>query len=239
MIRGSVGRLIKPAVFKLPSRGFCHTSVCASYIGKALVTVPADVLLTTTAKSLTVKGPLGELTQTFPAYVTIKAIQNDITNGESNENDGSSQATTTVSVSVPNASGDRYQRMMWGTVRSVLANNVEGVTDGHLSILKLVGTGFRANVEDDPQVENSVANGGSGKRIHLKVGFSVPKYVTVPAGIEVTTPVPHRIVITGIDKQQVKLLAANIRKIKKPEPYKGKGIFIDNETITLKAKKIK
>lgn len=130
----------------------------------------------------------------------------------------------TVSVEDPAA---KHERSMWGTSRSLVANAVTGVNEGHLCIVKLVGTGFRATYDD------------TKREISLRVGYSDPRVVAVPEGIHVETPVPHRIILEGCDKQQVKLLAAEIRKFRKPEPYKGKGIFIDNETIRLKQKKIK
>ncbi|PRT54059.1 54S ribosomal protein L6, mitochondrial [Wickerhamiella sorbophila] len=140
---------------------------------------------------------------------------------------GQDGAKITIEVEEPEK---RHQRSMWGTTRTLLSNNIIGVTEGHLCIVKLVGTGFRAQLEKT----------GDGKQqLSLRVGYCDAKQVPVPDDLTVTVPVPHRVVIEGCDKQQVKLLAAEIRKFRKPEPYKGKGIFIDNETIKLKQKKIK
>lgn len=140
---------------------------------------------------------------------------------------GQDGAKITIEVEEPEK---RHQRSMWGTTRTLLSNNIIGVTEGHLCIVKLVGTGFRAQLEK--------ASDGK-QQLSLRVGYCDAKRVPVPDDLTVTVPVPHRVVIEGCDKQQVKLLAAEIRKFRKPEPYKGKGIFIDNETIKLKQKKIK
>ncbi|ODV59203.1 mitochondrial 54S ribosomal protein uL6m [Ascoidea rubescens DSM 1968] len=124
----------------------------------------------------------------------------------------------------------KIQKSMWGTIRSRINNDVIGVTEGHLCILRLVGTGYRAHIEDRPD---------GSKFVGLKVGFCVLKGLPVPAGLQVSSPVPTTVIIEGIDKQQVKLFAGNLRRIRPPEPYKGKGIYIDDETIKLKDKKIK
>lgn len=117
------------------------------------------------------------------------------------------------------------QRKMWGTTRSLINNGIAGVSEGHISILKLVGTGYRAAVEGD--------------KLIVRLGFSNPVPLTIPGNLTLSTPNPNRIIIEGVDKQQVKQYAAKIRKLRPPEPYKGKGVFVDGETIKLKQRKIK
>jgi len=98
--------------------------------------------------------------------------------------------------------------------------------------IKLVGVGYRAQVEDDPTILK-------GKRLNMKLGFAHPVFVSVPEGITADTPFPTRIVLRGTDKQALGQFAANIRNGRKPEPYKGKGIFVGTETIKLKSVKKK
>ncbi|KAI5287982.1 hypothetical protein KEM54_005569 [Ascosphaera aggregata] len=130
---------------------------------------------------------------------------------------------------------------MWGTIRALFNNTVLGVSEGHICILRMVGVGFRASIED---VETASLTGlkpqYEGQQfVNLKVGYAHPIELLVPAGIKASTPQPTMILLEGIEKQQVKQFAAEIRTWRKPEPYKGKGIFIDDETIKTKAKKIK
>lgn len=101
------------------------------------------------------------------------------------------------------------------------------MSEGHLATLKFVGTGYRAQLEQD------------GKFVSIKVGASEMQGLPVPEGIKVSSPVPTSLIIEGCNKQQVLLYAANLRNFHPPEPYKGKGIYVNNETIKLKDKKIK
>lgn len=126
-------------------------------------------------------------------------------------------------------SENEIQKQMWGTSRGLINNGVIGVSEGHISILKFVGTGYRAALGEDE----------SGSFLSLRVGMCHPVIVRIPQGLKATVPLPHRVIIEGVDKQKVKLLAARIQAFRSPEPYKGKGIFIDNETIKLKQRKIK
>lgn len=162
-------------------------------------------------KQITIKGPKGVLKTAVPAFVNVEV------------HDG------LVSVSVADPS-DKVQRSMWGTTRAMIQNNVIGLSEGHLAIVKFVGTGYRALLEKD-EAGNTV--------VSLKIGFPYTPKLAVPAGLSVTSPNPTRLLIEGTDKQQVKLFAARIREFKKPEPYKGKGIYVDDETIKLKEKKVK
>lgn len=124
-----------------------------------------------------------------------------------------------------------------GTTRAHLQNYVLGVSEGHICILSLVGVGYRATIEDNATTVQSDYPGQ--KFVNLKVGFSHPVELGVPEGVKASTPQPTRILLEGIDKEVVNQFAAEIREWRKPEPYKGKGIFVNGETIKLKAKKIK
>jgi large subunit ribosomal protein L6 len=110
-----------------------------------------------------------------------------------------------------------------------------GVSEGHTAILRLVGVGYRATVEERPKK----AQYPGQKFVCLKLGFTHPVEEPVPAGIKASTPQPTRILLEGINREEVMTFAAQIRKWRRPEPYKGKGIFVNDETIKLKQKKIK
>jgi large subunit ribosomal protein L6 len=114
-------------------------------------------------------------------------------------------------------------RSRWGLVRALLANMVEGVTNGYEKQLDLVGVGYRA--------------ASKGKGVELQVGFSHSVQVDAPEGVTIEVPAPTEIVVRGIDKAMVGQVAANIRKVRPPEPYKGKGIKYRDERIRRKAGK--
>lgn len=112
-----------------------------------------------------------------------------------------------------------------------------GVSEGHSTILRLVGVGYRASIED--KAETKEPEYPDQKFVSLKVGYSHPIELGVPTGIKASTPQPTRILLEGLEKQALNQFAAQIREWRKPEPYKGKGIFVNNETIRIKSKKIK
>ena len=114
-------------------------------------------------------------------------------------------------------------RSLHGLTRSLIANMVEGVTKGYEKRLSIIGVGYRAAMK--------------GNDLEILVGYSHPVNVAAPQGIEFETPTPTSIVVRGNDKQQVGEVAANIRKIRKPEPYKGKGIRYEGEYVRKKAGK--
>ncbi|KAM3164198.1 54S ribosomal protein L6 mitochondrial [Lachancea thermotolerans] len=157
-----------------------------------------------------VTGPRGSLSMRVPEFVS---VDQDAENGK-------------LTVSVRDES-DKIQKSLWGTVRSHLHNHIVGVNEGHMAVLRFVGTGYRAQLELD------------GKFVSVKVGASIMQGLPVPEGITVKSPAPTSLIVEGCDKQQVYLFAANLRKFHPPEPYKGKGIYINDEKITLKDKKIK
>lgn len=139
-----------------------------------------------------------------------------------------------LSVTDPEA---KQQRAMWGTTRAYIVNHIAGVSEGHTSILRLVGVGYRASIEDSA---TTIAPEFEGQKfVNLKVGYSHPIELGIPRGVKASTPQPTRILLEGSDKRVLKQFAAHIRDWRRPEPYKGKGIFVDDETIVLKAKKIK
>ena len=114
---------------------------------------------------------------------------------------------------------------MAGTTRALLANMVEGVTAGFERKLELVGVGYRAQAQ--------------GNTLNLTLGFSHPVAYPVPEGIQVETPSQTEIVVRGADKQQVGQVAAEIRRYRPPEPYKGKGVRYSNERVVMKEAKKK
>lgn len=124
---------------------------------------------------------------------------------------------------VTRASDERRHRSLHGLTRALIANMVQGVEKGFEKRLELVGTGYRAAVQ--------------GKKLVLTVGYSHPVEFEPPEGIEFETPAANRIVIKGIDKEKVGNIAATIREVRRPEPYKGKGIKYEGEVIRRKAGK--
>lgn len=123
-------------------------------------------------------------------------------------------------VIVERPSDNRNHRALHGTTRSLIAGMVEGVSNGFAKTLELVGVGYRAQKK--------------GNKLVLNVGYSHPVEVTPLEGIEIDVPSQTQIVVKGIDKQRVGEMAANIRSIREPEPYKGKGIKYSNEVIRRK-----
>jgi large subunit ribosomal protein L6 len=127
------------------------------------------------------------------------------------------------SVRVERPSDEGVHRSLHGLTRTLIANMVEGVTKGYEKRLTIVGVGYRAAMK--------------GTSLEIQVGYSHPVGFPAPEGIEFEVPTPTSIVVRGNDKQQVGEVAANIRKIRKPEPYKGKGIRYENEYVRKKAGK--
>ncbi|KAL8822150.1 MAG: hypothetical protein Q9191_007110 [Dirinaria sp. TL-2023a] len=185
---------------------------------------------------LEIEGPLGKLSLEMAPYLTF-------------EHD---ESTRKASISVQDRN-ERQQRAMWGacviflidpkiltstgTTRAYLNNYVMGVSEGHTAILRLVGVGYRATVE--PSAVTVQPEYPGQHFVSLKVGYSHPIELGVPPGMKASTPQPTLILLEGVDKEVVMQFAAKIRKWRRPEPYKGKGIFVNGETIKLKAKKIK
>ena len=138
------------------------------------------------------------------------------------------QVETTVEgnrVSVKPLSNVAQARMMWGTTRANIANMIRGVSTGYAKTMEITGTGYRAAV-----------NGGN---LVINLGFSHDVVYPVPPGITITTPRPTAITVSGVDKRLVGQVAAEIRGYRPPEPYKGKGVRYDTETIRRKEGKKK
>ena len=122
-------------------------------------------------------------------------------------------------------SGSRFAMAVTGTMRSLLANMAHGVTEGYERKLELVGVGYRAQAQ--------------GKNLNLTLGFSHPVVYSSPEGINIETPSQTEVIIRGTDKQKVGQVAAEIRRFRPPEPYKGKGVRYANERVVLKEAKKK
>ncbi|HEX7165861.1 MAG TPA: 50S ribosomal protein L6 [Acidimicrobiales bacterium] len=184
-----------------------------SRIGKAPIPVPTGVEVTLAGRRVTVKGPQGTLERDLPGEIEVRYA----TAAESGD-----AAESTLVVERPN--DERQNRALHGLTRSLVNNMVVGVTAGFVKELEIVGVGYRA-----------AAQGGT--RLELALGFSHPVFVEAPAGVTFETPQPTRIIVKGIDKELVGQVAANIRKIRKPEPYKGKGVRYAGEVVQRKAGK--
>jgi large subunit ribosomal protein L6 len=128
-------------------------------------------------------------------------------------------------VSVKPRSNIAQARMMWGTTRANIANMIKGVSTGYAKTMEITGTGYRASVQ--------------GANLVINLGFSHDVVYPVPEGIKITTPRPTAITVEGVDKRQVGQVAAEIRGYRPPEPYKGKGVRYDTETIRRKEGKKK
>ena len=126
-------------------------------------------------------------------------------------------------VTVSRESEERHVRALHGLTRSLINNMVIGVTDGYSKELTAVGVGYRAALK--------------GSNLELQVGFSHPVAIDAPDGISFDVPEPTKIIVSGIDKQMVGQVAANIRAVRPPEPYKGKGIRYSDEQVRRKAGK--
>lgn len=176
-----------------------------SRVGKAPIALPKGVEVTLAKESVSVKGPLGTLTQSLNGLVNVKK------DGEN------------VVFEVANDSAEA--NAMSGTLRAIVNNMVHGVSKGFERKLTLVGVGYRAQAQGD--------------KLNLTLGFSHPVVHPMPKGIKVATPSQTEIVITGIDKQVVGQVAAEVRAYRPPEPYKGKGVRYADEQVVIKETKKK
>jgi large subunit ribosomal protein L6 len=180
-----------------------------SRIGKNPIPVPGGVTVTVADRDVTVKGPKGELSRTLPGVITVRQDGEELL--------------------VERPDDERNNRAQHGLTRTLVANMVTGVTDGFTKELEIHGVGYRANAQGPRNLE-------------LALGFSHPVRVEAPEGIEFEVIAAaggqaSRIVVKGIDKEKVGQVAADIRKIRKPEPYKGKGVRYAGEHIIRKAGK--
>src|SRR5438128_866369 len=174
-----------------------------SRIGKKPIEVPAGVLVSIDPGRVTVSGPKGELRQQVPLRMQV------------------AHEESTITVARPTERGE--DRALHGLTRTLIANMVEGVTNGFEKRLEIQGVGYRAAL--------------AGTDLELQVGYSHPVRITPREGISFEVPVPTQIVVRGIDKQIVGQTAAESRKVRPPEPYKGKGIRYEGEHVRRKVGK--
>ena len=176
-----------------------------SRIGKSPIEVPKGVEVTIAADQVSVKGPLGTLSQKLTGIVKSAREGENLVFAAANET---------------------YEaNAMTGTLRALVANMVTGVTKGFERKLTLVGVGYRAQAQGD--------------KLNLALGFSHPVVHQMPQGIKVETPTQTEILVKGTDKQLVGKIAAEIRAVRPPEPYKGKGVRYADERVVLKETKKK
>jgi large subunit ribosomal protein L6 len=175
-----------------------------SRIGRLPIAIPAGVEVDIAGQLVTVKGPKGTLTHTVAVPIEIARNEDGV-----------------LSVTRPN--DERQSRALHGLSRTLVANMVEGVTQGYSKTLEIVGVGYRVAAK--------------GSDLEFSLGFSHPVLVPAPAGISFAVETPTRFSVSGIDKQQVGEVAANIRKLRKPDPYKGKGVRYAGEVVRRKVGK--
>jgi large subunit ribosomal protein L6 len=176
-----------------------------SRIGKKPVTIPSGVTATLDGQTVTIKGGKGELSWTVADEIAV------------------SQADGALTLA-PRSDTPRA-RAMWGLSRTLVANMVQGVTQGYEEVLELVGVGYRAQMK--------------GRALSMQLGFSHEVDIQPPAGITFATPRQTEIRVSGVDKQLVGEIAARIRKVRPPEPYKGKGVRYAGEQVRRKEGKKK
>lgn len=181
-----------------------------SRIGIRPIPVPAGVTVTVDENTnvVTVKGPKGQLVQPVSRLLTVAQEDGHLVLSRPNE--------------------QREARSQHGLARTLLANMVEGVTKGHAKTLEIVGVGYRVAVQ--------------GKTLNMNMGYSHPVNIPAPDGIEFAVKADEKtraqqVIVSGIDKALVGQIAADVRKVRKPEPYKGKGVRYQGEVIKLKAGK--
>ena len=174
-----------------------------SRIGRLPISVPAGVEVAVDGSVVKVNGPKGELTQTVAAPITV-VVEDGI-----------------VQVSRPN--DERESRALHGLTRTLIANMVQGVSEGYSKQLEIVGTGYRVQAK--------------GANLEFALGYSHPVPFEAPDGITLSVEGSNKVTVAGIDKQQVGQIAAKIRKLRLPDPYKGKGVRYAGEQIRRKAGK--
>jgi large subunit ribosomal protein L6 len=167
--------------------------------------LPEKVEVNITPAEISVKGPLGSLSQKLIPDVKVEKVENRL--------------------QFKAVGNSRHANAMSGTLRSLVANMVTGVTKGFEKRLTLVGVGYRAQAQGD--------------KLNLTLGFSHPVVHPMPKGVKVETPTQTEIVIRGMDRQQVGQVAAEVRAYRSPEPYKGKGVRYATEQVVIKETKKK
>ena len=174
-----------------------------SRIGRLPISIPAGVEVKIDGRAVAVKGPKGELALTVASPIEVQ-----IEDGQ---------------VLVTRPDDERESRSLHGLTRTLIANQIVGVTEGYTKALEVVGTGYRVQAK--------------GNSVEFALGYSHPITVDPPTGITFTVEGNNKLTVSGIDKQAVGEVAANIRKLRKPEPYKGKGVRYAGENVRRKAGK--
>jgi large subunit ribosomal protein L6 len=174
-----------------------------SRIGKSPIPVPAGVEVNISGSDVSVKGPKGQLQLTVASPITVTLADGQVV--------------------VTRPDDERASRSLHGLTRTLIANQIIGVTEGYTKGLEIVGTGFRVAAK--------------GQALEFSLGYSHSITVDPPAGISFAVEGNTKITVSGIDKQAVGEVAANIRKLRKPEPYKGKGVRYAGEVVRRKAGK--
>ena len=174
-----------------------------SRIGRLPIDVPGTVTVTIEGQDVTVKGPKGELSLTVANPIEVKLEEGQVL--------------------VTRPDDERASRSLHGLTRTLIANQIIGVTEGYSKGLEVVGTGYRVQ--------------SKGNGVEFALGYSHSITVEPPAGISFEVEGNNKLTVKGIDKQAVGEVAANIRKLRKPEPYKGKGVRYAGEVVRRKAGK--
>ena len=174
-----------------------------SRIGRLPIDIPAGVTVTVAGQDVAVKGPKGELALTVARPIEVKVEEGQVV--------------------VTRPDDERASRSLHGLTRTLIANQIIGVTEGYAKGLEVVGTGYRVQAK--------------GNSLEFALGYSHSITVDPPAGISFEVEGNNKLTVRGIDKQAVGEVAANIRKLRKPEPYKGKGVRYAGEVVRRKAGK--
>lgn len=195
IIRSQLGQAIR--CFSSTARSQAHVS----HIGREPIKYPTTVTLKPSPTSISVTGPLGTTTVPLQPYMKIEFPEPNV-----------------MAVIVEDAE-IKVQRQMWGTTRTLIFNAITGMSEGFSVPLYLVGVGYRVALEEDPR---GTSDGGNGKRLNMKLGYSHAVFVPIPAHIQAEVPSATKIILGCTDKHLLGLFAAKVRGYRKPEPYKGK-----------------
>jgi large subunit ribosomal protein L6 len=179
-----------------------------SRIGKKPIPIPKGVTVKVASDAVEVQGPKGKLRQAIPPGIVFAQDKND-------------EGAATL-VAKPERE-DKELRKFFGLARSLVANAVTGVTEGFKKELDIVGIGYRAELK--------------GKQVHFALGYSHPIVFDIPTGIDIAVEKQTHITVTGVDRQLVGQVAANIRRMRKPDPYKQKGVRYTGEQLKKKVGK--
>ena len=174
-----------------------------SRIGKKEIPLPKGVEVRQDGDAVVVKGPKGSLSTAVIPGISM-SVENNVVKFERKDDEGKTRA-------------------FHGLMRALVANNVQGVSEGFKRELDIIGVGYRAEVK--------------GRQVVFALGYSHPVVFDIPAGIDIAIDKQTHVTVTGVDKQLVGQVAANIRSLRSPDPYKGKGIKYSNEVIRRKAGK--